>query len=107
MPKYTFGPIAVEAHKSRSRLKFVWGVVGSAKSSWLCWRVYFMAVRAAKAGVSLRAVLIRDTYRNLSDSTLKTWLRWFPDNSVMGRISRSNPADYLLRTPDEIGRAHV
>lgn len=104
MPDYTFGPIAVKAHESHSRLRYVWGPIGTAKSSWLCWRVFFKAVQASKQGISLRAVIVRDTYRNLADSTLKTWLRWFPDGSMMGRISRSNPADYQLRTPD--GRMH-
>src|SRR4029077_13225046 len=59
---------------------------------------------AAKQGVSLRACIVRDTYRNLADSTLKTWLRWFPDDSSRGYLSKSNPADYMLRTPD--GRMH-
>jgi hypothetical protein len=104
MPEYHFGPVAVAAHQSRARLKYVWGSIGTAKSTWLVWRVFFKAVQASKLGVSLRAVIMRDTYRNLSDSTLKTWLRWFPDNSMMGYISKSNPADYMLRTPD--GRMH-
>jgi len=104
MPEYKFGPVAVAAHQSHARLKYVWGSIGTAKSTWLVWRVFFKAVQASKIGVSLRAVIMRDTYRNLEDSTFKTWLRWFPDNSMMGYVSKSNPADYQLRTPD--GRLH-
>src|SRR5262249_38653200 len=63
-----------------------------------------MARRASKCGVSLRAIVVRDTYRNLADSTLKTWLRWFPDDSPRGYLKQSNPATYMLRTPD--GRLH-
>lgn len=99
---YMAGPIAKLAHQSRARVKYLWGVVGSAKTTWLCWRVYFMAKRAAAAGVSLRAVLVRDTYRNLVDTTLKTFLEWFPDG-VMGEL-KGDPATFHLYTPD--GRKH-
>lgn len=104
MPDYRCGPISKAAHESHARVKFLWGVIGSAKSTWLCWRAFFKAVQASKSGVSLRAMILRDTYRNTVDSTLKTWLHWFPDKSMMGHISHSNPADYVLRTPD--GRLH-
>src|SRR5690348_2122851 len=97
---YQTGPVLRDAHESHARLKYVWGPLGTAKSTWLCFRVYGMARRAAKAGKSLRALILRDTYRNLVDSTLKTWLYWFPDASQYGRLIRSVPADFILRTPD-------
>lgn len=98
--RYVCGRVAKEAHESHARVKFLWGPLGTAKTTWLCYRAWHMAHRAAIAGVSLRAVLVRDTYRNLADSTLKTWLRWFPDKSKFGYLKHSVPADYMLRTPD-------
>jgi len=99
---YMAGPTAKLAHQSKARVKYLWGVVGSSKTSWLCWRAWFKAKQAAAAGVSLRAIVIRDTYRNLVDTTLKTFLEWFPDG-VMGRLS-GDPATFYLNTPD--GRTH-
>ena len=100
---YWPGPVAERAHRDRSRVKLAWGPIGTAKTTWLCWRIYYLAERAAKQGHSLRALLLRDTYRNLADSTLKTWFHWFPDD-VMGRKTASLPVDFALRTPD--GREH-
>jgi hypothetical protein len=56
-----------------------------------------MAELAAYHGFSLRAVLMRDTYRNLVDSTLQTWLSWFPEGE-MGYTAASNPVDFKLVT---------
>ena len=66
---YWPGPITEQAHCSTARVKYLWGPLGTAKTSWLCWRVYYKAEEAAREGKSLRAILIRDTYRNLEDST--------------------------------------
>lgn len=100
---YWPGLTARRAHKSRARVKYAWGPIRTAKSTWLCWRVYYLAKRAAVKDISLKAVILRDTYRNLEDTTLKTWFEWFPDK-IMGRKSQSNPVNFMLRTPD--GREH-
>jgi len=101
-----FGRVAYQAHfESTARVRFLWGPLGTAKSTWLCWRVALKAEEVSKKyGVSLRAIIVRDTYRNLADSTLKTWLEWFPDKSAVGYIKQAQPVDYILRTPD--GREH-
>jgi hypothetical protein len=70
--RYHPGPITCQVHDSDARLKMMWGPLGTAKTTWLCWRVYYLAKEAAEQGKSLRAIIIRDTYRNLEDSTLKT-----------------------------------
>jgi hypothetical protein len=93
--RYWPGPVADQAHRSKTTVKLIWGALGTAKTTWLCWRVWFMAELAAFHGFSLRAVLMRDTYRNLVDSTLQTWLSWFPDRE-MGYIAASNPVDFKL-----------
>ena len=90
---YFPGPVAQEAHLSTASVKLAWGALGTAKTTWLCWRVYFLAEEAAKAGYSLRALLMRDTYRNLADSTLQTWLYWFREQ---GEIAHSMPVDFKL-----------
>jgi hypothetical protein len=63
------------------RFKLAWGPLGTAKTTakttWLCWRAYAICERAAAAGLSARIIYIRDTYRNLIDSTYATWNEWF------------------------------
>lgn len=97
---YHCGPVAKAAHESPAKVKLAWGPLGTAKTSWLCWRVWFLAMDAAQAGYSLRALLLRDTYRNLVDSTLQTFLRWFPEavgeQLGVGKMARSVPVDYRL-----------
>ena len=93
--RYWPGPVADQAHRSKTTVKLIWGALGTAKTTWLCWRVWFMAELAAYHGFSLRAVLMRDTYRNLVDSTLQTWLSWFPDG-MMGFKAASNPVDFKI-----------
>ncbi len=55
-----------------------------------------MAERAAAAGIGARMILVRDTYRNLMDSTYQTWKEWFPPGSVLGYVSKSEPLDFQL-----------
>jgi hypothetical protein len=91
--EYYPGTIAQEAHRSLATVKLAWGALGTAKTTWGCWRLYFLAERAALSGYSLRALVMRDTYRNLADSTLQTWLYWF---KTYGEIAHSNPVDFRL-----------
>lgn len=103
---YYCGPVAKEAHESQARIKLAWGPLGTAKTSWLCWRVFFKAMIAADAGYSLRALLVRDTYRNLADSTLQTFLYWFPESNGapgLGKKAQSQPVDFKLFVG---GRSH-
>ena len=95
---YRPGPVASTAHASQAKLKLAWGPLGTAKTTWLCWRIYYVAQRAALHGLSIRALLARDTYRNLVDSTLQTFLYWFPEG-VLSYKEHSDPVDLKLWTP--------
>jgi len=85
-----------------------WGPLGTAKSSWLCWRAQAISQRAANAGLTARILFVRDTYRNLMDSTFRTFTEWFPDGSAAGFLSRSDPAEFKLNVPAKgnPGKAH-
>jgi hypothetical protein len=101
--EYWPGPAALEAHRSKARVKLAWGPLGTAKTTWLCWRAQAIAARAAKAGFSARLLFVRDTYRNLIDSTFQTFKEWFPDGSAAGYVSQSEPVDFKLNVG---GRYH-
>ena len=100
---YEAGRVARLAHLSTAIMKLVWGPLGTAKTTWLCWRFFFLAQYAAEVGISLEGLIVRDTYRNLADSTLKTFLHWFPEGEC-GYKAKSEPVDYKLRVG---GRYHT
>ena len=46
-----------------------------------------------------RFAIVRSTYRELQDTTLKTWLDWFPEDLGQSRLNRSEMT-HLLRFND-------
>jgi hypothetical protein len=95
--KYEPGPTAIRFHNSIARVKVAWGPVRSGKSTAACWRIFLKAHELAQKGVALKAVILRDTYRNLEDTTLKTWMEWFGQCGVLKR--KQSVTDFMLRTP--------
>src|SRR5215813_2796146 len=100
---YYPGPVALEAHRSKATVKLAWGPLATAKTTWLCWRAKAICERAAKAGYTARLLFLRDSYRNLVDSTLVTFKEWFQDGSAAGYVSQSEPVDFKLNVG---GRYH-
>jgi len=74
--EYEPHPSATPFHNSHCQVKAIAGPVGSGKSTICCFEI-FLACQEAK--VPLRALIMRETYRQLHDSTLRTWLEWFGD----------------------------
>jgi hypothetical protein len=101
--EYFPGPVALDAHRSRARVKLAWGALGTSKSTWMVWRAQAISARAAKAGYTARMLFVRDTYRNLIDSTYRTFCDWFPPDSAAGYGSQSEPVDFKLNVG---GRYH-
>ena len=83
--EYIPGPAATKFHLSPARVKAAWGPVRSGKSTALVWRVFFKAKEAAAAGIGLRALLLRDSFRNLEDTTVKTFTEWL---APLGQFQR-------------------
>ena len=79
---YRATPILSRFHQSRKFYRLVLGPVGSGKSTGCCFEV-LMTGREQEAwrdGVRRsRFVVVRNTYRELKDTTLATWFRWFPE----------------------------
>lgn len=96
--EYEPGPAAVRFHRSPARVKVAWGPVRTGKSTAACWRIYLKAHEVGQQGIGLRALIMRDTYRNLEDTTLKTWLEWFGKCGVLKH--RSSVTDFTFYTPN-------
>lgn len=81
--KYNCGPVALKFHKDKtSRVKLLIGPFGTGKTSSGAYDQIMCQskrVRADKDGVKrTRFAVVRNTYPQLRDTTIKTVLEWFP-----------------------------
>lgn len=88
---YTPPPTAVEFMQSDARMRVLVGPVGSGKSVASCFEVVRRASMQepdANGVRRSRAAVVRETARQLQDTTIKTFLDWFPPG-VCGRYMRT------------------
>lgn len=71
---YRANASAVPFHNSHARVKAICGAVGSGKSTVCCFELWFLFQESL---IPVRALVLRESYRQLKDSTLKTWMEWF------------------------------
>lgn len=77
------------------------GPWASGKSAVCCGKLFLAASlqEPDHAGVRrTRWAVIRNTYPDLQETTLKTWLDWFPEE-VYGPVRRSRPFQHIIRAP--------
>lgn len=82
-----------------AQLRGIMGPLGSGKSVGMCWEIMMQAHRmpANEDGVRRsKWVVIRNTYRELEDTTLQTWLEWFPEQQF-GRFLRRGMTHEIRR----------
>jgi len=85
------------------------GPWASGKSAACCGKLYLAACLQEPdyAGVRrTRWAVIRNTYPDLQETTIKTWLDWFPEQ-IYGPVRRSRPFQHIIRVPgppDKYGR---
>lgn len=83
--EYHPSPTLTRFHKSPAFVRGIRGPVGSGKSTGCCWELFSRAQRQARGHDNTRHtrfVVVRNTYRELADTTLKTWLDWFREEDV-------------------------
>lgn len=69
-------------HLDRSVVRGLMGPLGSGKSTACCAEVMSLAMAMpvlSNGKRQARVAIIRNTYRELADSTINTWLDWFPE----------------------------
>ena len=80
--RYRASPALWTFHQDDSFVRGVMGPVGSGKSTACCWEL-FRRLQEQEPGPDgirrSRWAVVRNTYRELSDTTVKTWLDWFDD----------------------------
>src|ERR1700752_383693 len=90
--EYVASPTLDRFHLSNAFVRGIRGPVGSGKSTGMCWEIMRRA-REQAAGPDgrrhTRFVIVRNTYRELADTTLNTWLDWFPEEAL-GKFDHQN-----------------
>lgn len=88
---YTPTPTSAKFMESNGKMRVLMGPVGSGKSVTCCFEVVRRASMQEpnEQGIrKTRALVVRETARQLMDTTIKTWLDWFPEG-VCGRFMRT------------------
>lgn len=99
--QYTAPPTLARFMESNARYRGVRGPVRSGKSSCNVNEIMKRALqqRPGKRGIKrVRAGVIRNTYGELLDTTVKTWLDWYPESEV-GPFNKSQ-MDHVIKRGD-------
>lgn len=84
---YNCHPSAKPFHESCAQVKALWGPMGSGKSLAAIMEFVFLCL---ESDVPVRGIVLRESYKQLRDSTLKTWMEW------LGSCSRYLQSDHNL-----------
>ena len=100
-------PTGTKFHRDNSRKRLIMGPFGSGKSSIMCQEIFRKASRQRPGSDGIRKtrwVVIRNTYSQLKDTTIKTWLDWFPEDKY-GRFYHAPPPEHRMRwqVEDKVG----
>jgi len=103
---YKAPPTIARFMASRALFRGIMGPVGSGKSSACSVELMAKALAQAPDADGLRRTrfaVVRNTYRELKDTTLRTWLSWFPEDAF-GSFGHSDMT-HRLRLPLPDGTA--
>lgn len=84
---------------STAHVDIIRGPIGSGTSSACCLKLYARACmqKTGPDGVArTRWIVIRNTYAELKNTTIKTWLAWFPEE-IYGVFKWGRPMTHLIR----------
>ena len=79
---YHATPTGSKFHKSEAFVRLIMGPIGSGKSVACCWEVFMRACAQKPHTDGIRRsrwVIVRNTYRELVDTTINTYNDWFSD----------------------------
>lgn len=83
--KYVASPTMARFHASQAKFRGIMGPVGSGKSSACCMELFRLAHEVPPNAQGVRRsryCVVRNTYRELKDTTIKTWLEWVPEEHL-------------------------
>ncbi|WWT39899.1 hypothetical protein [Microcystis phage Mwe-JY08] len=90
--------------KSNARVRIIRGPIRSGTSSMCCMEIFRRACEQKPGPDGVRRTrwfIVRNSYPDLMQSTIKTWLAWFPEKPF-GRFIWSKPMVHTLRVGDVV-----
>ena len=90
--KYEASKTLAEFHSCNDFMRSIIGPIGSGKSSACSWEIFRRATEQEPGADGIRRTrwaIVRNTYRELADTTLKTWLDWFPEEHI-GKLHKQD-----------------
>jgi hypothetical protein len=90
--------------KSNARVRIIRGPIRSGTSSMCCMEIFRRACEQLPGPDGIRRTrwgIVRNSYPDLQQTTVKTWLQWFPEKDF-GRFIWSKPLVHTLRKGDVV-----
>lgn len=97
---YQHAPTLLEFHECKKRVKAVLGPFGSGKSSACVMEIFQNGLAQAPMPDKVRRtrwLVVRNTYRQLKDTTMRTVFDWFPPHAL-GSYNETNHT-YMMKMP--------
>lgn len=99
--RYDPSPTLRQFHASNALVRGIRGPFGSGKSVGCCWEIWSRACEQHAQEDKVRRsrwVVTRNTYGELTSTTIKTWLDWFPEERF-GKMVHGAPITHLCKWP--------
>ena len=99
-PASSIGPVAAAFFEDRSEASCIMGPIGSAKTSTALLKMFMIAIQQTPNEQGIRYTkfaVIRDTYRNLSNTTIPSWKSWVPEEIGEYTGGRNEPGRHHLK----------
>lgn len=99
------GAVLTEYFWDRSELSVIQGPIGSGTSTASCHKIWAISCEQEPDFDGVRRtrwLVVRNNYRELRKTTVKTWRMWFPEN-IWGEMTLSEPMTHHLRMPHPSG----
>ena len=99
-PATSVGPVAARFFEDRSEAACIMGPIGSAKTSVSLLKMFMIAIQQAPNPQGVRYTkfaVIRDTYRNLWNTTIQSWKAWVPEEIGEFKGGKNEPGKHHLR----------
>lgn len=93
------GKVLTEFFWNRDKFCCIQGPIGSGTSTASCMKIWKLACDQEPDYDKTRRtrwIITRDTYKSLRETTVKTWLEWFPEE-IWGQFIRSEPMFHHLK----------
>ena len=99
------GEVLTQFFWDRSKMSIIQGPIESGTSTASCMKIYALACEQEPDYDGVRRtkwVISRETYKQLEETTMKTWKIWFPEEEY-GRIVYAQPANHHIKKPHPSG----